>query len=128
MRELTKYITEKLKVDDIVLEEKFPIDGTLVDIVKFLEEQKFVHIKSGGVPNIIFNENKKRVFMNGPRDLWFADTSKEDICKDNPVFYMHLNEYNKSNSNFSVYIPSFDIVDNDKEEFLKELNKRFGWK
>ena len=118
---------EKLKVDDIILTKEFPIDGTLEDIAKFLEEQEFVRIKSGGIPSIIFNENKKRVFINSPRDLWFADTSKEKISEHNPVFYIHLNKYNKSNSNFSVYTPSFNIVNNDKKAFLEELNKYFDW-
>jgi len=127
MKNLKDSILEKLKVDDIILTKEFPIDGTLEDIAKFLEGQEFVRIKSGSIPSIIFNENNKRVFINRPRDLWFADTSEKDICEDNPVFYIHLNKHNKSNSNFSVYAPSFNIVNNNKKEFLEELNKRFGW-
>ena len=38
-------IYEKLKVDDIVLTEKFPIDGTIEEMMQFLEENGFKYVE-----------------------------------------------------------------------------------
>ena len=131
MKNLKDSILEKLKVDDIIIE-KFPTGENLEDIIKFLKKEGFKEYKIDN-SNLVdsFNKIKSKIFLlineQSNRHLWFADTSKEKISEHNPVFYIHLNKYNKSNSNFSVYTPSFNIVNNDKKAFLEELNKYFDW-
>lgn len=130
MKNLKDILVEKLKVDDIVLNGKFPIDGTLDDIAKFLEDAGFVpaeenHNYKGSVDDI-FDYNNTKCFLKESKRLWFADTSKEKISKSNPIFFIVMPE-----KIFKVYYcnnyDTIDIVENDKEKFLKELNKCFGW-
>ena len=130
MKNLKEVILEKLKVDDIVLTEEFPIDGKKEDIIKFLKEQDFIHITNTptGLLSDIFNNEKKRCIIEYAQYIYFADTSIGKISKDNPIFLMCSDRlqvysvyYKGSNDN------TIDIVDNDKKKFLEELNKRFGW-
>lgn len=130
-------IYEKLKVDDINLNEvKFPIDGTLDDMIKFLEENefKYVYVYCGDNEDEYFNKYKSKCFYKDNYQIWFGDTTKEKISKDNPIF-----TYNTFVNVFSVY-----YYDNkgriiwlletenknskeNKKEFLEELKKHFGW-
>jgi hypothetical protein len=130
VKNLKDSILEKLKVDDIVLIEEFPIDGTIEEIMKFLEGQNFIDIsmRYGSISRMFNNMKKKCVAKFGNR-LSFADTSKEKISKDNPIFYINYYRgkfeykvYHKDNSDEIIY-----IVKDDKKAFLEELNKRFDW-
>ena len=129
MKALKDSILEKLKIDDIILdEEKFPIDGTLDDMIKFLEDGGFIRIKEHTYyPSKVFNSEKdKCLYISDEQSIFFADTSKEKVSEKNPIFYI---EYP---SLYNVYyVGSFgdttDIVRSNKKKFLKELNKRFGW-
>ena len=129
MKELREVILEKLKVDDIVLTEKFPINGTVDDMIKFLKEQDFIHITNppNGLLSDTFNNKGGKYMIVYIHTFYFADTSKGKISKDNPIFHISM-----PLGIFSVYYKgsngsTIDIVENDKEAFLKELNKRFGW-
>jgi len=133
MKNLKDAILEKLKVDDIVLEEKFPIDGTLDDMIKFLEGNGFKYVRCDGAIDKWFNKYKSKCFYKNSERLWFADTSKEKISEDNPIF-----SYRVQHKSFTVYYCNQGIVywlagetiensKENKEEFLRELNKRFGW-
>ena len=123
-------ILEKLKVDDIVFE-KFPIDGTVEKMIKFLKEQGFIDAtESYGSLNDIFNTAKSKCFFIYPDDntkrIWFVDTSEREICKENPVFfidptYKYYEVYYLNSSGHAT------IIDNSKKAFIEELNKRFGW-
>ena len=129
MKNLKDSILEKLKVDDIVLIEEFPIDGTIEEIMKFLEGQNFIDIsmRHGSISRM-FNDMKKKCVAKFGNRLSFADTSKEKISKDNPIFYICLVDpivYSVYYKN--IYDNTIDIVENDKKEFLEELNKCFGW-
>ena len=127
---LNNTILEKLKVDDITPDIEFPIDGTLDDIAKFLEDAGFVAAEEShnykGTVDDIFDYNKSKCFLKENIRFWFANTSKEKISKKNPIFFIE-----KSEKIFKVYYcnnyTTIDIVDNDKKEFLEELNKRFDW-
>ena len=86
MRTLKAVISEKLKVDDIILnEEKFPIEGTMDDMIKFLEENGFVAADEShnykGTADDMFDHNKSKCFYQTSNRFWFADTSKEKISK-----------------------------------------------
>lgn len=134
MKELTNYINEKLKVDDAIPDIKFPVDGSLEDIVEFLKEQGFKDVDKRGTKDLIFNSEKFRCFtylkgLDGGEILWFADTSKGRISKDNPIFLI------KSLSNMHVFVVYYTVSakmiykteSDNKETFLEELNKCFGW-
>jgi len=122
-------IYEKLDINKVSLDDKFPIDGTLEDIAEFLEEEGFQQIEYGYVKTA-FNELKAKCFMRDTTSIRFADTSRREVSKDNPIFYIHLG----NRKEYSVFYCGSDndgliadIVENDKKEFLKELNKVFGW-
>jgi hypothetical protein len=128
-----KDVLEKLKIDDIIFD-VFPIDGTIDDVIKFIERQGFKDINErGGIAKrFSSHKNKCFVYIEDARErLWFADTSKEKISKDNPIFLIKYNPKFSSNYEYCVYYRDndliLDIVENDKKEFLEELNKRFGW-
>ena len=126
MKNLKDTIYEKLKVDDISFN-KFPIDGTLEDIAEFLEEEGFQQVEYGYVKTA-FNGARAKCFMIFTTTIRFADTSKKEVSKDNPIFYIDFED----KEDYSVFYCGngliTDIVVNNKKEFLKELNKRFGWK
>lgn len=128
MKELSNYIYEKLDINKVKLNDKFPTDRTLNDIIEFLKEEGFKQVEYDYVKTV-FNRANTKCFMIDDASIRFADTSKEDISKDNPVFYIGF--YNKI-VDYSVFYCDngliTDIVENDKKEFLIELNKRFGWK
>ena len=130
MKNLKDILVEKLKVDDIVLGEKFPIDGTVEDMIEFLEDAGFVPVEENhnykGSVDDIFDYNNTKCFLKENKRFWFADTSKEKISKSNPIFFIVMPE-----KIFKVYYcnnyNTIDIVEDNKKEFLKELNKRFSW-
>ena len=131
MKNLKEILVEKLRVDDIVLGEKFPIDGKIEDIIKFLKKQGFEDIDDSA---IIFDSAKSKCYTTYKNThIWFTDTSKEKNSKKNPIFHISVAENIATPEKiFEVYYYSsnvdiIDIVDNDKDEFLEELNKRFGW-
>ena len=128
-----KDVLEKLKVDDIVIE-KFPIDGTLDNMVEFLKERNFKEI-SNDFNNYLYNafeDAKKKVYLMLDKEIFFADTSKEKISEYNPIFLcsdkgdLNIFYFDFTNNHY------IDIVKNGKDNstkkaFMKELNKRFGW-
>ena len=131
MKNLKDSILEKLKVDDIKLNIDFPIDNTLKDIAKFLKKQGFIGITGQDSNYALFNFQKNKCFTyNDTKSIWFADTSKEKISKENPIFFIECNQLFLSYKYDVGYLTNRGItfiVGNDKEKFLQELNKRFGW-
>ena len=120
-------ILEKLKVDDIIIE-KFPIDGTGNDIITFLKNEGFTYVLCNNSINEEFNKCGCKCFYYTSSRFWFGDTSKEKNKKKNPIF---LNKKKSEGWLFSVYYTMhneiiYNVVD-DRKEFLKELNKCFGW-
>ena len=130
MKNLKDAILEKLKVEDIILTEEFPIDKTIEDMAEFLKNTGFKEVTVSGDISIVFSSAKSRCFIFMPTDkaIWFADTSKEKISKDNPIFYIGLNHRPFEYSVYSISRATVEyVVHNDKKEFLKELNKHFNW-
>ena len=125
-------VLEKLKVDDISFE-KFPIDGTFDEIIEFLKEKDFKEIvakSDEGVDEMFDSKKYTCVTANYKyKRIWFADTSKEEVSEKNPIFLIICHE-NKTFIYKVFYVNNRHvkyIVENDKKEFLEELNKRFGW-
>lgn len=128
-----KDILEKLKVDDIVLTEKFPIDGTSEDVREFLLDNGFEEVPyAEGWRNIAkaLNSANGLVFMQSMDKRWirFANT-KEHIkhYNENPAYTMffdddcihyQLDGIELSNDSKEVF----------KEKFLKAINKKFDWR
>lgn len=130
MKNLKDAILEKLKVDDIMLDIEFPINGTIEDICRFLEENDFKFIENVDKISTLFNSTKSKCYTTYNNRIWFTDTSKGEISKKNPVFTYMNNGYNKY---YTIYYTNNlglvkYIVENDRESFLKELNKYFGWR
>jgi hypothetical protein len=129
MKTIDNYINERLNPRHLGKVSEFPIDGTLEERIKFLENKGFTDI---GKPSLSpgarverFNFFKGRVFEYKEDILRFADTSRNTISKNNPIYVI-------ANSIFSFnkkYYKEYETVDGDKEltkeEFLKEINKRF---
>ena len=132
MKTLKDSILEKLKVDDIILYEKFPIDGTVDDIVEFLKDNNFIIIEEGKPqPTFIIrrhiNNAHKRIcfiykFMNQFL-LRFADASKKEISTKNPLFIL-IRDYNSYKYKTASQYDD-GIKELNKEEFAKLVNKRF---
>ena len=124
-----KDILEKLKIDDIVLGEKFPIDGIMDDMIAFLENEGFKRIQQHTLfPSQVFNFKKDKCLYISDDQIFFADTSKKKISENNPLFLIGY-----SPEIYNVYYvdplgDTIDIVVNNKKKFLEEVNKQFGWK
>lgn len=130
---LNNVIYEKLKVDDITFD-KFPINGTLNDIIEFLKDNDFKYVHCGGGIDEWFNNYKSKCFYKTEEHLWFGDTSKEKISKDNPIFmyrilYNSFGVYYCNKNGIMRWLVGENTVNTEKqrEKFLEELNKRFGW-
>ena len=127
-------VLEKLKIDDIRID-KFPINGTIEDVIEFLKEQGFEDIKQRGPKDNVFNSKESKCFtyIEELKRVWFADTSKKTISKENPIFVVKFFKDIKEVSSYEYnvyYLINKNvefIVRNDKKEFLEELNKRFSW-
>ena len=131
METLNNYITERIRVDNIQSTE-FPIDGTLEDVIQFLEEQGYVGFSwLSGTPggwSKFFNYYKQKIFSYktdnwGYTYLKFADTTNKNIGKENPIYEMEFKDNNKI---FGTMYGNRSIPVS-KKEFLERLNKQFNW-
>ena len=125
MDTLTNYITERIRIDNIKHRE-FPVDGTVKDMVKFLKMNGFEEFGEEDMGVVKqFNKEKIRGFMmNRDKDiLWFADTTKNQISENNPVFlifrYGNTNELYYDNENLDK--------PRNESDLLEMVNKRFGF-
>lgn len=128
MKNLKDAILEKLKVDDINLNE-FPTSENLENVIKFLKKEGFkeCQIIDGGVI-YTFNENKGKIFLlsNYKHDrIWFADTSKEKISKDNPVFF--LIKEGGMKMEWKYFGEDYATISSNKHKVIDLINKKFGW-
>ncbi len=130
-------ILEKLSIDDIVVANKFPIYGSIQEIEDFLKRNGFQ--ENDYDPEIpkwktridAFNKANGLSYIKGKAIKWirFADTSKKKIgdADSNPtytIFFISdtISYYLEGKDPKQVYKPI------SAEEFLKAINKRFGWK
>ena len=134
MKSLEEVILEKLKIDDIVIDKEFPIDGTVDDMIEFLKDKAFKYVRCDGAIDKWFNKYKSRCYYYNGENLWFGDTTKGMISSKNPIFM-----YKTLHNSFSVYYcddkgnvcgiiyAAIANLKENKKKFLQELNKRFGW-
>lgn len=128
MDTLTNYIVERIRIDNIK-HPVFPVDGTIEDIIQFLKDNGFEDLKN--IPTPItgsFNRLKIRGFHVAEFDfylrIFFADTSKNQILRDNPVFIYDTNEKD-TNHRFQT-MDTKRIITDTVEKTMELLNKRFG--
>ena len=135
MKTITNYITERIRVDNIneriridnIKSVKFPIDGTIDEIIKFLEGHGFKEIDDikGRTATDFFNSKHDRCYwLRDKKWIYFGDTNNT-ITKDNPIFVVFL--YGDGSKNFKNEYGNdrFEIL--TKDEFLQKLNKVFDF-
>ena len=129
MKNLKEIILEKLRVDDIIITEKFPTSENLKDIIEFLKEEGFKEYKidkTGVIGTLNKNENKIFLLSDYGYDrIWFADTSKEEISIKNPIFIVVKDSNNYEYKTASRYEDG--VKELNREEFAKLVNKHFSW-
>lgn len=84
-----KDVLEKLRVDDIIINAEFPIDGGHKKIVQFLIANGFSEIEDIGDFDFCvekFNSMRTKAYSTNGSEIRFADTSYSTISKDNPIF------------------------------------------
>ena len=132
MNSLNDYIIERIRVDNIKLEE-FPIDGAIKDMEEFLKGNGFEKIKNNYQFNgtrkywKIFDEAYKKGYIiiteHGVADrIMFADTSKDGITTYNPMYYIekdngHFYEIRKISSTMNEYLTMDDLEKEMKSYF-----------
>ena len=133
MKELTNYINEKLKVDDIVPDNEFPIDGTVEEMSNFLTEIGFKEIEMpstwSGVQSK-FLKSSYPIFTKYIHTHWnssviaiYNGTNKMhkdlfilDVDNSTKTYYIF---YNLDTKNF---VRTGDAKKVTKEQFLKEIS------
>lgn len=134
MKNLKNILLEKLDISKVnLVPNKFPINGTLKEIEKFLEANDFENFDDYDLDMQYFSEyadfvntEGKKLFLISTTGKFvrFIDTSQKDLGEDNPMFCIKTNV----DGLFAVEIDEFYQKCLDKKDFLKALNKRFGWK
>lgn len=94
-----KDVLEKLKVDDITIDE-FPLELTVESLIRYLKdceyaEVPYISIPNGSIFNYIpyFNDKHGKYFIYTTqwREIYIADTSKSEIGSNkNPMFYLSI--------------------------------------
>lgn len=131
MRNLYDYIYEKLSLDNISLDNTFdfPIDGTPEEMIDWLENEGFYSIYYTGISKKTFDRKQGHtVYASMKKDnksntIYFADTSKNPVSKNNPVFNVN---YLFGKPSFYLYFNDDDRIELNKDEWLKAANKNFS--
>ena len=130
MKTISNYILERLNPRHLG-SGRFPINGTIKDMIEFLEDNGFTETKWKDLSIFaIFKETHTKQYSIGSAGsitrFWFADTSNGPVSRNNPVFLIKTYEmsgkrefaYSEKDLNFMC----------SQQEFLEMLNKRFGWR
>lgn len=125
-------IYEKLDINDVKIRNKFPIAETREDVREFLLDNNFKEVPYAESWESIakaLNSANGLVFIQSMNERWirFADT-KEHIkhYNENPVYTMFFDDDGISYQLDGIEL-MYDSEEVSKKEFLKELNKKFGW-
>ena len=131
MKTIDNYISERLNPKKLgPSRSKFPIDGSLQEVVNFLKEWGFTEIQGEEgykLSDVIdaFNKSNSKVFYvsrngNGVR---FADTSEHKISNTNQTYY--ISGYLKGDLFYLRESSRRDLW--DKPAFLNAINNQFKW-
>ena len=123
-------ISEKLSIDSIVLTTNFPIDGTIDDMVEFLEDAGFKEISSCGVWSQTFEKYKKYnvkcyAVDSGRPGAIVEIINRANYKFKNKLFFIKFNLINKYNifDDITTAKSGLDARQVSKEEFLAELSE-----
>lgn len=135
MKELTNYINEKLDINKVSLPSKeFPMDADMDEVVDFLADHDFIQIKYHRTEFYYqykkdFNNLRTKCFMVQSRKMgeitdivFFGDTSREDISKDNKLFMI---TFEPGNIQYEYYDDGRASRYIDKKDFEAEMTKLF---
>lgn len=135
MKELTNYINEKLDINKVNLPSKeFPMDGDMDEVVDFLADHDFIQIKYHRTEFYYqykkdFNNLRTKCFMVQSRKMgeianivFFGDTSKEDISRDNKLFMII---FEPDNTQYKYYDDGRESRYIGKKDFEAEMIKLF---
>ena len=142
MNSLSDYIVERIRIDNIKLEE-FPVDGTYDEVVDFLERCGFNKIKDDSHYMFNnakkFNQEHKLCFSCETSDSYsyviFADTTKSNISDKNRLYCINFDpnkKYHISSYRFitgiSGNVQSFHFDGNPQYRinFKYEMEKYFN--
>lgn len=134
MKELSNYITEKLDINKVSLEEeRFPIEEDINSILKFLKYHNFKEVKYS--PELYYrvdqidkmNYAKAKCFYYDKKDkeLLIADTRQNKISNQNPMYVMG-GLSNPDRDYWGYWKVNDDIASNwpySAEEFLEKIEK-----
>ena len=131
MKDLKDIISEKLRVDDIVLSNKeFPIDGTVNDMIEFLKDAGFKEVPSCGVWSQTFKNYKKCngkcfVIDSGGQAAIVEIINRANYKFKNKLFFIKFNLINKYNifDDITTAKSGLDARQVSKETFLEELSE-----
>lgn len=135
MKNLKDIILEKLKIDDIVLsKEEFPANGTINDMIEFLEDAGFKKVSTS--PNWAnsfekYKKYKSKCYAVSRGTVTYIEImDRSNSMFKNKLFYIKLDstyKYNKDKYNIfddiTIAERGSDSKHIPKEEFLKELSK-----
>jgi hypothetical protein len=131
MNQLRDYITERIRIDNIKIL-KFPIDGTLQDIVEFLEDAGFKKVSTSANWANSFEKYKKyntRCYALEHGTATYIEIIDRTNSKfKNKLFYIKLHEDDKYYNIFDDITTAkmaLDARQVSKEEFLAELSVIF---
>jgi len=127
-------VYEKLSINDMPNIGHFPAKSRRIPLmIKFLTNEGFVQWSHN--PNEFrkslqkeWSDAKVRGYMIDSYQgninlLWFADTTDRPISKVNPIFFYHRGE-----KKFEIFDESMKSQVLTMDEWIEQVNKRFGWK
>ena len=128
-------VLEKLKIDDIVIDKEFPIDGTLDDMVKFLKHEGFEEIKMSATWNNIqkdFLKASHPVFTKFIQNTYGVIAIYDGTNNTQKDLFIIVNDsdhrrkyyifYNLDSEMFTMIGEAEKV---EKKKFLKELSNIF---
>jgi hypothetical protein len=138
MKTIDNYILERLNPGHLG-KPRFPINGTIKDMIEFLEDNGFHDIQVTSLLNQKYaeeyDEHKNKcysvIFYNPNRyaGILFADTSNGEISDKNPMYSIKFVYKLSSKNNRVVFITRYSSKSNSSEisssDFIKETKKYF---
>lgn len=138
MEKLSKYIVEKLDINDIILIDTDILKHPIFDVfIEFLKSRKFIkktYIESRNVYEDVkkFNKYKGRYFEaieknsdNRP-EIVFADTTNNKVDYNNYLFILQFDNNNKIDNCIRCSGVNKEIWCMEFEDFINEMKKYFN--
>jgi hypothetical protein len=142
MKPIDNYINERLNPRHLGKKmNKFPIDGTIDDIKVFLKNNGFNEIEDDTerigdsidfynekTPDkyfsFVYDDNNKNNKIDG---IEFIDRTEGEISNENKLYYISFDRGKLYFTGFFKRGGNALCEDFEKDEFLEEINKVFGW-